>query len=70
MNIPVTSTVTLAPAVVTVTAAPDRPVPDVVTVVDTTVTVYVSSGILTVLPTVTVTASTPKMPDVVVVTVG
>ncbi|OIW26086.1 hypothetical protein CONLIGDRAFT_684615 [Coniochaeta ligniaria NRRL 30616] len=59
-----------APAVVTVTSPPQQPVPGVVTVIDTTVTVYISSGVLTVLPTVTVTASTPKAPDVVTITVG
>ncbi|KAH8906120.1 hypothetical protein BR93DRAFT_979244 [Coniochaeta sp. PMI_546] len=56
------------PAVVTVTSPPQQPVPEVVTVIDTTVTVYISSGILTVLPTVTVTATTPQGPDVVTVT--
>jgi hypothetical protein len=68
----VPTTATLAPAVVTVTAVPEQPVPGVVTVIDTTVTVYIESGILTVLPTVTVTAARPQatQPNVVTVTVG
>lgn len=67
-NLPGTST--LSPALVTITVTPQQPVPEAVTVVDTTITIYISSGILTVLPTVTVTASTPEEPDVVTITIG
>jgi hypothetical protein len=58
------------PAVTTVTSPLQQPMPGVVTVIDTTVTVYVSSGVLTVLPTVTMTALTPMAPEVITVTAG
>lgn len=62
-------TSTVEPALVTVTVTPQQPAPGAVTVIDTTVTVYISSGVLTMVPTVTVTASTPEAPEVVTVTV-